>query len=676
MKWWHRNNLRLIQNNLRETDACLDAHRIVEQAAEFNANTLMINTGGIVAFYPTSLEYHYKSPYLKGDMIGELIKECKAKNIRFFARFDFSKAHESIYEKHPEWFYKSPKGDAINYNGMVHTCVNGYYQQEYSLKILSEVLGRYEIDGVFFNMFGYKTTDYSNNYYGICHCENCKKRFWNMYGLSLPDKEDDRDPIFQKYDEFKTITLNEMLEKIRNLVKSKNSNIAISTYTDFCVDIVRKESNTEIHRPYPLWLYSASENVKSVEDTWTEKTISNCSINAVGLDYRFMGVSEDHSAVRLYQNIASGSGLDFCIIGVFDGYPDRENFPIVKSIFKFHKENEKYFGNFLTSADILVVKPDKFTGIEQEMEYLGIFKILKEEHFIFDSVLQKNMAEKIPERQYKAIIIPDNAYFNIEQLYCLKNAYKHGTSLIATNLSFIGNEEGKVLLKEVFGVSNLKKQINARWGYLDLSESKSIFSNLQQKDWVFIDGNLLEMEYMSDVQKHLNLLNSGMFGPPEKCYGFKKSGIYGVGIRKKNNASAIHVPWQPSMLYQKYGYEAHKKVFIALIDYSINKDRIIETNLPINVEVFFNEFRENGVERNKTERKKYILQLVNLSGYNGMTFFKPNKIMNSQITIRGIEYPTKVYSLVSKADMPFKKDGDNVIIQLNEIGRYESLIIE
>jgi hypothetical protein len=142
MKWWNKNNLRLIQNNLRETDGGTDARRLVEQAVEFGANTLMINTGGVVAFYPTGLEYHYKSPYLKGDLIGELLRECNANGLRFFARFDFSKAHESIYAVHPEWFYQSPKGEAINYNGMVHTCVNGYYQQEYSLKIIGDVLSR------------------------------------------------------------------------------------------------------------------------------------------------------------------------------------------------------------------------------------------------------------------------------------------------------------------------------------------------------------------------------------------------------------------------------------------------------------------------------------------------------------------------------------------------------
>ncbi|MCM2677947.1 hypothetical protein [Alkalicoccobacillus plakortidis] len=117
------------------------------------------------------------------------------------------------------------------------------------------------------------------------------------------------------------------MDRIHELVKRINPHIAISTYNDHKVDIVRNESNTKLTRPHPVWLYSSSENVKSVEDTWEDKLISNCCINAVDLQYRFMGVSKEEVSIRLYESIASGSGLDFCIIGVFDGYSDRRNFP-------------------------------------------------------------------------------------------------------------------------------------------------------------------------------------------------------------------------------------------------------------------------------------------------------------------------------------------------------------
>ena len=48
-RWWMDDPVRLIQTNLRETDSTLDPQQLVRQVAEFPANTLLFNLGGIVA---------------------------------------------------------------------------------------------------------------------------------------------------------------------------------------------------------------------------------------------------------------------------------------------------------------------------------------------------------------------------------------------------------------------------------------------------------------------------------------------------------------------------------------------------------------------------------------------------------------------------------------------------
>lgn len=125
MNWWTANKLRLIQNNLRETDADLDVGLLMEELQQFRANTLMINAGGIFAFYPSGLEHQVVTPYLKKDLLGEVIAQAHARNIRVIARFDFSKAYESLFAVHPEWFYRDREGREVNYFGIVHTCLNG-----------------------------------------------------------------------------------------------------------------------------------------------------------------------------------------------------------------------------------------------------------------------------------------------------------------------------------------------------------------------------------------------------------------------------------------------------------------------------------------------------------------------------------------------------------------------
>jgi hypothetical protein len=75
VRWWMEEPIRFLQTNLPETYSTLDAPRLVQQVAEFPANTLLFNMGGIVAQYPTQVEFHYASPHLPPgrDLFGEVL---------------------------------------------------------------------------------------------------------------------------------------------------------------------------------------------------------------------------------------------------------------------------------------------------------------------------------------------------------------------------------------------------------------------------------------------------------------------------------------------------------------------------------------------------------------------------------------------------------------------------
>ncbi len=102
--------------------------------------------------YPTDLEFHWRNTFLKGDLAGTALKRLHEEGIRLIGRFDFSKINEKYASQHPDWLYVSEKGENVNYNGQVHTCVSGGYQQENIFKILGETGGRHPLDGAFFYM--------------------------------------------------------------------------------------------------------------------------------------------------------------------------------------------------------------------------------------------------------------------------------------------------------------------------------------------------------------------------------------------------------------------------------------------------------------------------------------------------------------------------------------------
>src|SRR5688572_29080699 len=96
--WWKANNLRVIQTNLPAYEANLNVDSLISDLKYFSANTLLINAGGIMAFYPTKLEFQYVNPYMKPNMLRDVVDKCHAAGIRVVVRFDFSRAHKSIFE--------------------------------------------------------------------------------------------------------------------------------------------------------------------------------------------------------------------------------------------------------------------------------------------------------------------------------------------------------------------------------------------------------------------------------------------------------------------------------------------------------------------------------------------------------------------------------------------------
>ena len=378
-QWWFDEPYRMVQTNLREIDAIdFDVDVYVNSLREIGANNVLINVGGIVANYYTDLEYQYQNPHLKFDMIEKVIARLHQEGIRVMGRFDFSKLNEELAAKKPEWLYKSVKGETVNYNGQVHTCVNGGYQQEYSLKILSEVLSRYPLDGVFFNMIGYQVGDYSKNYHGICQADACRERFrkWSG-GLDLPVKEDIDDPVFRKYQQFKNETSSELFFRIHDLIKSYGNQIAICTYTSTGTDFFRRESGSVMFNDRISWEYHSAHNVKSTLGSWKNKLVSNAAVHFLDYPARHLSVSPWLTEKRLFQNIMYGAGLDFYCIGRLDNLEDRTVLKNVKDVFQFHKRNENFFIHTRSGTRVLMLHDGQAGN-----EYNGLFELLSENHSI------------------------------------------------------------------------------------------------------------------------------------------------------------------------------------------------------------------------------------------------------------------------------------------------------
>ena len=591
--WWLKNNIRLIQTNFRLRDARKNIDELVSFYEAMGANAVLLNTGGIYAFYPTKLDFETINPFLDNrDFIGKLVDKCHKKGIKVISRFDFSKIDGEVFKNHPEWGYVDGNGGNITYNGLYSTCINSEYQKEKSLEIIDEILNRYPVDGVFFNMFGFVTRDYSNNYHGICRCKNCIESFRHYSGFDLPESEDPNDPIYNKYEEFKEYVIDVRLKSIYDKVKSHGNHIAVCNYARHYVDIIMSETNTEIHRPYPIWEYMTSDNVSRVYGTYPDKTSGDISINASSIDYRFTGISPSFLEHRFSESLLSGGQLFWCIIGTPDDYKDKQNFGVVKQFYNMHKAKEKYFGKRKNLAEVLLLIPENRKA-GSEIEYRGIFRVLKESHILFRTAYPTDVDISALEG-IKLVICP-----GIPLYERIKQALEHmKIDCLWTNIGEMSDQDRNLLLKWM-SCNGSYSSFDGKWHYAKTDNTRSN----AHSDWVFLEGPIVTFEKNETVG--LELISKGMFGPPELCFGNEETEkfLYTKGITGSAVGFAI------GTLYEKYGFSQHGNLIKDLIVDRL-KQPILETNATADIEL--------GLSR--IETGELLLSIASPVYFNGRSF--------------------------------------------------------
>jgi len=671
--WWKANNLRTMQTNLPAYEADLNADSLINDLKKFSVNTLIINAGGIMAFYPTKLDDQYTNPYMKENMLGDVIAKCHANGIRVIVRFDFSRAHESIFARHPDWFYLSPKGERIKNDDMYVISINAPYEQKVLFDIVGEVIDLYPIDGIFINMPGYQTRNaYEGVYHGIDQNPYDQKRFMEYSGKKLPLKEDNSDPVFKEYTEFKKYTVDDLMKRLHAIVKAKNDQIAICTYMGNYVDIIRHESHPS---GLPYWPYSASDNVNNVENSYPNHVVSNASIQQISFQSRYNAVEPEESAIRLYQNIANGSGLDMSIMGDFQGNEDERSYGVFTDIYAHHKAFEKYYGHYTSPAEIAVVSPGYWPGGEPMQEYRGIQLMLKEAHLQFDLIEDAQLSKLADKmKQYKVIILPEIVGLDSGSLNVIEEAVAGGAHLIATNRSLLENPEA---LESLFGAKGVEPNHDGAGYYLKV-EDRSLFKSFDLQSLIMFKFNLGFYDFGGADESYLPIYTPGRPGPPEKIGGHEPTAYKAVAVKHHPRSKAVLLPMNLGRLYYIYGYEEHKLLLLDILNYlDPDLENLLTTNAHPRVETVLQKYVENKPENySRSDENGMILHLVNITGFSGNTFFEPLEVNDLEFKVRCPFQPKRLFAMKPAGPIEFSWKDGYLSFRVGRLADYDAVVIE
>ena len=667
--WWKDRAWRIVQTNLREIDmADMNAEQYVRELQEFNANTVIINTGGIAASYESNIPFHTRNRYLTGDSLKTVINACKEAGIRVISLVDFSKVRAPLYEQHPEWAYVSPKGEIIDYHGLIHMCFNSDYQQKIALDIIREIIRDINPDGLFLNMGGYSVAlDYTKGYQGICQCENCRERFHDLFGLELPKEDDPDDPIYQKYKEFQNITVNEYHKNIKELIAEEKPELLF-----FPIDMLRGEVGTFFDgADGNNYMYKGSELLKLEKYSSPEKVASVTSVDFIDMWYRHAAVSPNEQELRLAQMLSNGGFADFYQVGRLDNHQDKSGYAPLKKMFRYHLEHEDDYHANLSTADIALICPRETYWSKGEIgfpaEYYGWYHLLTQQHYIFDCI-KMNAVENISLEKYKTIILPDVQNMSDSGVAMLDAFAEAGGTVIATGETSMWDEHRK--RRQDIGLRCLGVKKTGYVGrdyisaYFEIGESKKQFPRFADTDWIYLHDVYCYAEYQPGVKESMRFIPPHRHSPPEDAYPTNITGYPAFTVNESGKGRGVYVPWKPGADHYHFGFPHMGNFMADLLDNVLGIERVTG-NLPEMVEVEHTVRRDNSVD---------YVHLINYTGYSLKSYFRPLPIRDLVVELPWKKSsPRTVYSMTGEKPVRFEYCKGVLRLFIDELNLFEAI---
>lgn len=477
---WYATMRRCGQININERDPLdLDVMGWIDYWASLRVDALLLNGGGIVAYYPTQVPYHHRSEFLGSrDLFGELTTAARAKGIRVVARMDCNYAYEPATKAHPEWFERDENG-ALRPHGestwLFKTCMFSPYFSEQMPAIYREINHRYRVDGFFTN--GWPGTGPLT----VCYCDACRDVYRTEVGGIPPQETDATNPLYRKYYEAFMDRVVEIWKQWDGIAREGSSEAVyvgnlgggIRTVKDmwrigrtagwFNADHQGRSGNT------PIWDCSLQGRVAAaMMKGGTATNVTGAYANTQPL-WRHTAKSPAEIAMWLAQTTASGMVPWFHWLG---GHPEDTRWREAgRGFFRWLADNEPHFRNRRSIADVAVLypqrtiafyrsgtSPDSWTGADRARasEYLqGIYYALLEARVLTDFVAEDDLGEETL-RRYRVLILPNAAYLSERHVQQIREFASRGGSVLATFETSLydewGNRRDQFALADLFGV--------------------------------------------------------------------------------------------------------------------------------------------------------------------------------------------------------------------------------
>lgn len=588
---------------------------------------IVLNAGGIVAYYPSKVPHHRRALFLgDNDLFGDLCSAAHEDGLVVFARMDSGRVNEEFYKAHPDWFAINAEGKPYVRDGLYTTCINGQYYSQHIPAILTEIASLYHPEGI---------TD--NSWEGLgrespCFCENCKKSFRSKTGKEIPRVKNWDDPVYREWIAWNYSRRLEQWDFNNRITKSAGgqnctwsgmiSSSISGQASGFCnlkeicnrADIIMIDAQS---RSNLGGFQQNTDTGKRIHGLigWDKVVAESMAIYGP----RIASKPAPEAHMWMLGGIAGGIAPWWHTVSGY--HEDRRRYHTVEPIYQWHKTNEEYLFNRIPVATVGVVWSEEntnFYGRDEasmlvDLPTRGISQALLRARIPYISVNADYIDRDAS--QLSLLILPNLGAMTDSQVAGIKKFVDAGGGLIATGESSLydnfGDRRKDYALGDLFGShcidnESASKAIPRKWAgafyhtYMRLipelrknvdgpkngsepvikGKRHPVLKGLEETD-IFPFGGLLQpLKIDANAQVLMTFIPEFPTGPPENAWIREPiTDLPGVIINTTIGGSRIaFMPADIDRQFARYNLPDHGNLLANLIRWT-SKD-----NIPLTIE--------------------------------------------------------------------------------------------
>ncbi len=595
---WFDRPMRWAQLNLTEDDpANMDIHFWLDYFKRIHADATCLTAGGVVAFYPTKIQFHHRSQWLDQNpsFYADLVEGCRKLNIIVVARTDPHATYQDVYDAHPDWIAVDAHGNKRRHRDkpdMWITCGLGPYNFEFMTDVTREIVSLFPVGGVFSNRWTGS---------GMCYCEHCRRNFYDAYHMELPRTNNPHDPGRRNYILWKQNRLfalwrlwDEVIRKARpdaryiaNSGGGALSGLDMKTVGEMAPTLFA-DRQCRSGRMVP---WANGKNGKEYRATLGNKAIGGIFNTGIVSPYRWLNSEKSPAETRLWVIDGIANGLRPWFNKVSGGVHDKRGLKVIEDLYTWHHKSERYLRNVEPVARVAIVysqQTAEFYGGPQarakvEDHTLGFYQALIDSRIPFEMV-HDGLLDAQHTGRYKLLVLPNIAALSDKQCVQLRDYVKGGGSLVATYETSLYNEWGE--RRQDFGLADLfgasfqagpEGPVQNTYFRVErdsqASKQHPLLKGLEDAD--IVAGAVWQLDVKARTPPSsvpLTRIPPITNLPMEKTYWtVQRTDIPGVYAREVGAGRVVYFPWDIDRLYWEVLAYEHGTLLRNAVDWAVNE---------------------------------------------------------------------------------------------------------